>query len=314
MELVKINDTLELTQEQYNYILNHIQYDKVKKLVTKEVIDRENDFDALLEEYLSNLKDGTRKSYESYLKLYLKQFSPALITRKEADDFTINLSKTYASNSVRIITSAISSFHKKLVRWDVLEYNVWDGVDSPKVEKAKDLVVPNEDEVECIYEHFHSIAMQKAKNMNHESQIHSARKMCVALTLLIHNGFRVGAIENLKLVGQQYITFSKGKEIKGTITSKLFDVLNEFNLDYSVLQDLNKPMIQFNLTKAMKKLAKEGKIKTVYHAHSFRHFYAVKMYKYTGSVYKVSRLLNHAGISVTEKYLRSLDVEVEELK
>ena len=47
-----------------------------------------------------------------------------------------------------------------------------------------------------------------------------------------------------------------------------------------------------------------GKIK----AHDFRHYFAATEYQKDHDIYRVSKLLNHASIAVTETYLKSINV------
>ena len=60
-----------------------------------------------------------------------------------------------------------------------------------------------------------------------------------------------------------------------------------------------------------KKLYGAGKIKAAFSCHDFRHFYAVTEYTKNKDIFRLSKLLNHAGIQVTQNYLRSLGIEAE---
>jgi len=50
----------------------------------------------------------------------------------------------------------------------------------------------------------------------------------------------------------------------------------------------------------------EGKLAAAYSAHDLRHLYAVTEYRKDRDIYRVSKLLGHASIQVTETYLRGL--------
>lgn len=46
-----------------------------------------------------------------------------------------------------------------------------------------------------------------------------------------------------------------------------------------------------------------GAIKVPYAAHDFRHCYAATEYQANPDIYRISKLLDHANIAVTETYL-----------
>jgi integrase/recombinase XerD len=58
------------------------------------------------------------------------------------------------------------------------------------------------------------------------------------------------------------------------------------------------------------RLQKEGKINAAYSAHDFRHYFAVSEYQKDKDIYKLSKLLDHTNISITETYLKSLKIEI----
>jgi integrase len=64
------------------------------------------------------------------------------------------------------------------------------------------------------------------------------------------------------------------------------------------------------IRKRTARLAEFGTIKAAYSAHDFRHLFAVTEYRKDRDIYRVSKLLGHASIQVTETYLRGLG-EVE---
>ena len=47
-----------------------------------------------------------------------------------------------------------------------------------------------------------------------------------------------------------------------------------------------------------------------YSAHDFRHYFAVSEYLKDKDIYKLSKLLDHSNISVTEGYLKGLKIAV----
>jgi integrase len=51
-------------------------------------------------------------------------------------------------------------------------------------------------------------------------------------------------------------------------------------------------------------------VNEIYLCHDLRHYYAKKEYEKTKDIYRVSRLLNHSSLTITEGYLRSLEVRI----
>ena len=66
--------------------------------------------------------------------------------------------------------------------------------------------------------------------------------------------------------------------------------------------------IKLRIYRQTLRLHREGKINAAYSAHDFRHYFAVSEYEKDKDIYKLSKLLDHSGISVTENYLRSLKI------
>jgi integrase len=60
----------------------------------------------------------------------------------------------------------------------------------------------------------------------------------------------------------------------------------------------------------IKKLYQAGKIDAAYSAHDFRHYAASREDKKDKDIKRVRDFLHHSSISITERYLRSLGVEL----
>jgi site-specific recombinase XerD len=68
--------------------------------------------------------------------------------------------------------------------------------------------------------------------------------------------------------------------------------------------------IEGKINRHMKALHSEGKIAAAYSCHDFRHYFAVKEYTENKDIFKLSKLLNHKNIAVTQEYLESLEIEL----
>ena len=136
-------------------------------------------------------------------------------------------------------------------------------------------------------------------------------------------GIRVGGLPSLIIdyANQSFSTTSKGKLYKGHLTEAeaLGDipVLNFFRVfegKKKPFNDMNAPQIKMQIAYWMQKLCKEGVISNRYSCHDFRHHYAVAQYRgdyadiNKGDIYKLKVLLNHSCISITETYLKTLNL------
>jgi site-specific recombinase XerD len=68
--------------------------------------------------------------------------------------------------------------------------------------------------------------------------------------------------------------------------------------------------LKLRVWRATKKLYEKGLIKDAYSAHDFRHYFAVSEYKKDKDIYKLSKLLDHTNITITQNYLRSMKIAV----
>ena len=64
-----------------------------------------------------------------------------------------------------------------------------------------------------------------------------------------------------------------------------------------------------NAFREVQLLAKRAGLQAHVHPHLFRHQYAANFIRHGGDIYRLSRLLGHTTVTVTQTYLRSLGVE-----
>lgn len=299
-----IIDGVELTGKQLNTILQHIQYNDIKSKVERQLVKERFNFDEVLERYLGRLSEITRNTYIPPLERFFKAVPhPLDATTEMVDDYVESLSHNYAPATVRIHVAALSGFYNKLIRWGYVSINPFKNVDLPKMERKRELRVPTEREVGAILRYYKERA---------ESGYKASIRMYVAIQIMVTLGLRVGSIEKLQIKEGKYKTYTKGKWITGDFVPHLKEVVEKFGFntkDEYPFETLTKSMIQFNLYNDMKALKKQKKIKEMYHGHSFRHYFAVKMYKLHKDIYAVSRLLNHSSIGITQRYLESIGIE-----
>ena len=68
--------------------------------------------------------------------------------------------------------------------------------------------------------------------------------------------------------------------------------------------------IECRLYRVVERLHREGRIAEKYSAHDFRHYFAVTEYRGDRNIHRLSRLLGHSGLAVTEAYLKGLNETV----
>ena len=213
------------------------------------------------------------------------------LTPGQADDFIYGL--TGSPNSKNLIISGISSFYSYMERRHSVIKNPIRGTKSrPEKKPVNEIEIPSDIELFTILESLPELEK-------------------LAVLIMAHRGLRIGALKNLKIWGNKYQSVSKGKMIYGEFPIEV--ITNIKGADFN-----NKTPFEKYSTNAMKlriyrqtlKLYKEGKIRAAYSAHDFRHYFAVTEYMNDKDIYRVSKLLNHTNISITEGYLRSLRIDI----
>ena len=232
---------------------------------------------------LNRFESFCKKKNKDYLSMTVSLADEWILTERQ---------ENRSSASIRKDVSAVSSFYSFLERQHNIK-NIFRGTKArPKNSPKKELQIPDENDFEIIL-----------KNVPGE--------LSIIIQLMAKLGLRAGAFENLSLFGNVLTTNSKGKEIKMNVS----DEISEFF-------DVNKiakkcPFAKWkahrieNLIRYYtEKLYKQGKIKAVYSAHDFRHYFATREYSVNKDIYRISKLLNHSSIQTTQIYLRSLNFDV----
>jgi len=111
----------------------------------------------------------------------------------------------------------------------------------------------------------------------------------------------------MKIWGNKYQSVSKGKMIFGELP---VEVITEIKGNRTPFENMTTNSLKLRIYRQTMKLFKEGKIRSPYSCHDFRHFFAVTEYLKDKDIYRVSKLLDHCNISITENYLRSLKIEL----
>jgi site-specific recombinase XerD len=213
---------------------------------------------------------------------------------KDADDFAYALAaETRAPASVRRDIAAASSFFAFIERRYEAIRNPFRGTKArPEGRAKKEATYPSTAEVEAILEVLPS-------------------EVRAAAAVMLFRGLRVGALPSLTIWNGRFMARSKGKDISGAFPAEALAAIRAAGLDNRrPFTETSETKLADAIRKRTARLAEFGTIKTAYSAHDFRHLYAVTEYRKDRDIYRVSKLLGHASIQVTETYLRGLG-EVE---
>lgn len=223
----------------------------------------------------------------------------------------------YASSHTGGGTVFLYRHLKAFINWFWAEYDLDSKNPMRKVSVKKADVPPKEgitaEEVDAL------IRTAKSRSVFPERDI-------AMLMILCDTGIRKSSLNNLKMkdvnIARSEITvFEKDQRyhIKafGAATTKaikkyldcLADVKPEdpfwLCMDGSRLQ-------KDGLREILRRLCAEAQI-PMHHFHDFRRFYALELYRSTHDVYLVSRALDHKDIEVTKRYLRTDELEDQQI-
>jgi site-specific recombinase XerD len=273
--------------------------------------------------FLANAKSAhTRVAYTlalSRLEMYLSTLgkSFAELTTLDADKFIQSsflskpLSKGFlnvaasnrASASIRRDAACVGAFYAFTQRvTDNEVVNPMRGTRAlPKKEPSKDIQVPTEKEVNSIL-----ASKELPKGIK------------AAIAIMAFRGLRIGGLPSLNIdySAQKFSTQSKGKLYNGHLneaecigSTPILKYFGTFEGKKKPFSNLDAPKLKMQISYWMKKLQQQGLISTVYSAHDFRHYYSKAFYIQSGNdIYRLQKMLNHSGISITETYLKTLNL------
>jgi integrase len=237
----------------------------------------------------------TKNSYRLALDLLEKfckknDINIFLMTYAQADDFIYSL--TGSPNSKRLTIAAISSFFSYLERrYSSIKNPIRGTKARPASKNVNELEIPDEIEVMTIL-----------------NSIPELERM--AIYVMAYRGLRVGGLNRMKVWGSRYKTVSKGKAICGEFPVEVICNLKVSNLNNTPFEGYSTNALKLRIYRATSKLQKSGLIRSAYSAHDFRHFFAISEYQKDKDIYKLSKLLDHSNIAITESYLKSLKFAV----
>ena len=254
----------------------------------------------------------TRRAYEAALGRLeawagKEKINPLELGTGQADSFIRELrTETRAAASVRRDIAAVSAFYTFLERYHSAVKNPIRGTRiRPPRENKKETVIPTPEEYQIIISSLPPV--EKA----------------IIVTLSVR-GLRAGALPTLELKAGKYHGKSKGKPLGENNTAGITLPREALAAIKAAGLDAKKPFawetrqgtknsanaIEGRINYYIEKLYQAGKVHAPYSAHDFRHYFAITEYKKRKDIYRLSMLLNHANIAVTQTYLKSLDVKL----
>jgi len=247
--------------------------------------------------------EHTRRAYAAALdKLEAwagrEGINPLELNPGQADAFIRELkTEDRAAASMRRDIAAVSAFYTWLERYHAAIKNPVRGTRiRPPNENKKETVIPTPKDYKAIM-----------------SGVPPKERAIIAALAL--RGLRAGALPTLTAKGEKYHGKSKGKILMEGQTAGITFPADVLDAIQAAGLDLKKPFAWINANAIERrinyhigKLYQAGKIGGCFSCHDFRHFFAVREYKKDRDILRVSKLLNHANISITQNYLRSLGV------
>ena len=213
------------------------------------------------------------------------------LTPAQADDFLYSLRGDRAAASIRLDAAAASSFFTWLHRRHTAIDNPFRGSKARPAKTTVKKVDPPQTAAEI-------------KTIIKEL---SPELAAAAAAVMAYRGLRAGALPNLSITGGRFTAHSKGKDISGKMPDYALDAIKAASLPLRApFAGIKANTLEKRIARAIKKLYDNGKVKAAYSCHDLRHGFAIVEYRRDRDIHRVSRLLGHASIQVTENYLRGL--------
>lgn len=316
-----------LSEEARKQILKIAAADEYKRSLQYKAKIAKLNYEDIKATFLNNTKSShTKEAYslalrrlEMYLSFQGKSFAEVstldadkliqsdFLTKPLIKDSLNTSAPARASASIRRDSSCLGAFYAFVQRISNNEFgNPFRGTRAkPTLKAQRELSVPTKEEVATIL-----------------SSKEIPKPLRAAIAIMAYRGIRVGALPTLTIDytnNSSFTAFSKGKPYNGHFDEKetllpLAKFLTVFQGKKKPFYGMTAPQIKMQVSYWLGKLFKAGSIANKYSCHDFRHFFAVSQYRgdfensHKGDIYILKQLLNHSGISITEGYLKTLNL------
>ena len=299
--LAKLPELSDLDAEGLRRVADGALFDemkaKMKRAADIERVDYQDERAKFIAQAGRTHSERTRDLYhrgllrlESWCAVH--DLAPLELDPAHADDWVEAEKANSAPATVRLIVAAASSFWTWLERRHVELRNPFRGTRSrPQRKSVRRLEIPTDDEVALI-----------------ERSVPA--RLRAAVIVMSEVGLRVGGLPGLSISGARWTTTSKGKAQSGKVPDSVRAAIVKAGLSLRTpFKDWHPAAISKAFEYYATRLHDDGKIHAVYSVHDLRHAFAIRLYQDTRDIYRVKQELGHSSVSVTEAYLRSLEVE-----
>ena len=317
-KILETPELKDLSVEQLEKIAQLVIIQRYTNQMNKEVDLKQYDYKELKEIFLSasgrSNSLNTKLAYKNAL-IHFENFlqernikNPFTIDCSMADDFIYYMRNSNKSPStVRQFTGAVSSFFAFVERRsNGTIKNVFRGTKARPAIKTTNTnkfytISVNENTLKDFEKDFETI-LNNIEN----------KELKVILQIMKETGLRVGSFSSsFQIRGDRFITETKGKEFSGSISNNCLKAIRNAGLKHTnTFENWNDTKLKNLIKYHTKRLLEKGLISYSYSAHDLRHYYAIKKYTETKDIHLVSKLLGNTSISITEKYLKGLNVNI----
>lgn len=297
---IKIGD---LTAEQFKMVEKASLFDDLKEQYKRLKLNLKFDINSEIGHWLDNVSSvHTRRMYFTAINHFLRFCGNEVldVTAKEADKYILFLKEDKCSGStVKLYVGAVSAFYSHLQRYDHVSKNPFHKSKVKINAVPKDKYIPTAAEIE---------ALDMYILVNYSSETYT--RLHMAITLMKDYGVRIGFLNGVKLQGNTLVSMSKGKEHKIFLQTR--EEIAYYNQYKDILESLNSNTVSKYFNDSVKVLHKQGKLGGIFSPHCLRHYFAVNYYKNYGGqkLLELRNLLGHSSIATTERYLRSLNLDL----
>lgn len=299
----------QLNAEQLQQVAKWVMFSRYATEMSKDIDTLEADYTAQKTAFIDSRRSDSTKTAYRYAFTAFEDYTavrgladPLKCTAAIADDWIYSMSKQSTTvATIRRNVTAISSFFTFVDRrTNGTIRNPFAGTKALPQKAAKKQI-----EQEIPTTNLKLFAKDVQAIIDNESD----PTMKAMIVCMAKRGLRVGAFKSMSIRDGQFFTLSKGKRIHGEIPAECVEAIKEAGLKLNApFKDIRTNTIAVVFKRHTDELYKAGKISYRYSCHDLRHFFALTDYSEHHDIYRISQLLNHASVNVTQVYLRGLKV------
>lgn len=270
----------------------------------KQDIEKFIEYLIIEKKYSKNTINSYKKDLEKFNTI-LKNKNIKNVTKEDIKEYLNEINKNLNSKSVSRNISTLKSFYKYLKINKIINKNIMDQINNPKIKKALPKVLTEEE-------------VSKLLDIELKNDFDYRNK--AMLELMYSSGLRVSELINLNindidLNNDSVRIFGKGsKERIIPLNDYAKEALNKYILshrkelfkhgenNYLFLNNHGNKMTRQGFFKILKNIAKQKSIKTEFSPHTLRHSFATHLLKYGADLRSIQELLGHSDISSTQIY------------